>query len=55
MSVSEHLRLWEKQVERELLGFFVSLGAREVPENWRAEWEEQGRADRAAAGKTEEN
>ncbi len=37
MHVSESFKSWEKQMEREILGFFVRLGAREAPESWRAE------------------
>lgn len=37
MHVSESLKSWEKQMEREILGFFVHMGAREAPESWRAE------------------
>lgn len=38
MSVSEHLKQWERQMEHVLLGFFVRLGEREIPESWQAEW-----------------
>ena len=37
MRVTENLMAVERVIEKSLLGFFVLLGASEVPENWEPE------------------
>lgn len=34
----ERLKQWEKQLENLLASFYMRLGAKEAPENWRGEW-----------------
>lgn len=42
MRVTENLRAFEKAVEKEIVAFFIRLGAGEAPESWRADlsWQE---------------
>jgi hypothetical protein len=37
MTLTEPPKSWEKRIVDTLLGFFLRLGARETPENWRGE------------------
>lgn len=41
MTVTLQFKSWEKRIEHILLSFFLRIGAREAPENWRGEFHMQ--------------